>query len=195
MSRYGGDVEPDPQRERDTSDQRNVEREWSPYDDAAAAEDAEWRKGRRRRTLLGIGVILLVLCVAGSVTGYILYDRATKVDRSTPAVVVLQYVNATFDERDLAKAESFECDSGSAQSPLQALLTELENLERKFNIRVSVSVADFATDIRGSNAVVNADLLIDVPEKDGDPSRARQTWAFELEDTDGWRVCAASRKS
>ena len=189
-----GGVEPDPQRERDSPSQRNVEREWSPYDEAAAAEDAEWRKGRRRRLLLGLGVALLVICVVGSVVGYILYDRATKVDRSTPAVVVLQYVNAIFDERDLAKAESFECDSSNGQLHLRALLNELEDLERKFNVRVTVSVADFKTDIRGSNAAVNADLLIDVPEEDGDPSRARQSWNFELEDMDGWRVCQAVKQ-
>jgi hypothetical protein len=129
-------VEPEPQRERDTPSERP---DWSPYDEAAAQEDAEWRRGRRRRWWAIVGVAALMLCVAGSAVGYILYDRATRIDRSTPAVVVLQYINAVFDERDFGSAEVFECDSSDAQQPLRALLDELEAVERKFNVRVTVS--------------------------------------------------------
>jgi hypothetical protein len=57
-----------------------------------------------------------------------------------------------------------------------------------------VSPSDFATDIKGSEAEVQTDLLIDVPEEDGDPSRAKQVWKFQLRDEDGWRVCGAARQ-
>ena len=185
-------MEPDPQRERETPSDR---RDWSPYDEAAAQEDAEWRRGRRRRWLAILGVASLLLCLTGSAVGYILYDRATRIDRSTPAVVVLQYVNTVFDERDFESAEVFECDSSDAQRSLRSLLEQLEEVERRFDIRVTVSTSTFATDITGSDAVVRTHLLIDVPEKDGRPSRDNQAWVFRLRDEDGWRVCKAERES
>src|SRR4051812_13662744 len=51
------------------------------------------RKGSRRRTalLVGIGVVL-VLCLIGSIAGYVTYDRATKLDRSQPYVTLYQYL-------------------------------------------------------------------------------------------------------
>ena len=46
----------------------------------------------RRKLLLGLGAFMLVLCLAGGIGGYIWYDRATRIDRSTPAIVVEQFV-------------------------------------------------------------------------------------------------------
>lgn len=194
MSRYGGSVEPDPERERETSSQRHAEAAWSPYDEAAAQEDAEWRQGRRRRWWATVGGVFLAMCVVGSVVGYMLYDRATRIDRSTPVVVVFQYVNAVFDARDFAQAELFECESSESEKPLRALLTSVEEIERRFDVQVTVSASNFSADIQGRNAVVEASLLIDVPEADGDPSRSNQRWRFELRDEDGWRVCEAAKQ-
>ncbi|GAA1032408.1 hypothetical protein GCM10009557_30830 [Virgisporangium ochraceum] len=183
-------MEPDPQREHGLE----AERQWSPYDEMAANEEAEYRRGRRRRWLLGLGAIALVMLVVLGVAGYVLYDRASRTDRSTPVVVVFQYVNAVFDERDLDHARLFECDSGDPGKPLQELLTSLEELERRFDILVTVSATDFRSDIRGSSAIVGASLLIDVPEADGEPSRSRERWVFDLQDDDGWRICGTRRE-
>jgi hypothetical protein len=194
MSRYGGGVEPEPPRERDNPRQRHVESDWSPYDEAAEAEDAEWRRGRRRRMLAISGVVLLVLCLIGSIAGYLWYDRATKIDRSTPVVVVEQYVYTIFADRDLAGAEIFECD-GASRDGILGLLADIEERERKFDIAISVSTANYSSSTVGDTAEVKVSLRIDVPEEDGKPSRSTQQWQFQLRDDDGWRVCSGQRAS
>lgn len=155
-------------------------------------EDAEWRRSRRRRTLAWLGAGLLVTGLVGSIAGYIWYDRATRIDRSTPSVVVERYVYTIFDDRDLAGAEALECRDGSRQN-IRSLLTDIEDLERTYNILVTVSTANYSTTILGDQADVEVALRIDVPEEDRKPSRSTQHWRFHLRDDDGWRVCDASR--
>jgi hypothetical protein len=158
------------------------------------SEASERREGRRR-TLLIVGAFFLVVCLGGSVVGYVLYDRATKIDRGTPVVVVFQYVDAIFELRDNGQAKLFECDEATARSALQPVLDDLEERERRWDIRVKVSVTNFESSEEGASARVEADLLIDVPEADGKPSRSSQRWTFELRDEDGWRVCSAQQIS
>lgn len=196
-------MEPDPQRERDTADsqrerdspgQRAAEQAWSPYDELAAREDAEWRRSRRRRSLAWFGVALLVLCVVGSVGGYIWYDRATRVDRGTPVVVVFQYVDTIFTSRDIHRAESFECDGVNPSEPLLEVLRQVEDRERQFNIVFIVKVTEYKTEELGKTAKVEAMINFIAPVENGGNSQLRQPWLFELEDDDGWRVCRATKQ-
>ena len=191
MSRYGGGVEPEPRRERETPSERP---DWSPYDEAAALEDAEWRRSRRRRWWAIFGVAFLGLCLLGSAAGYILYDRATRIDRSDPELVVEHYVYAIFGDRDLDRAAVFECHDSSARKSVQALLSEIEERESRFNISITVSTANYSSSVVGDNAEVAVSLRIDVPEDDGKPSRSTQDWRFQLRDEDGWRVCGAAKQ-
>lgn len=184
-------MEPDPQRERETPSER---REWSPYDEAAAQEDAEWRRGRRRRWWAIVGVAALMLCLAGSAVGYILYDRATRIDRSTPSIVVEQYIYTIFEDRNLDGADVFECRNSSSRASMQALLTDIEERETKYNIVIKVSTANYSSSVVGDSAEVSVSLRVDVPEEDGRPSRSTQRWRFELRDEDGWRVCGAAKQ-
>lgn len=187
-------MEPDPQRERDTPSQRDAEQAWSPYDELAAREDAEWRRSRRRRSLAWFGVVLLVMCVVGSVVGYIWYDRATRIDRSNPVVVVFQYVDSIFTSRDIERAKSFECDGANPREPLLEVLQQIEEREQQFNIIFIVKVTDYETDELGATAKVKATIDFFAPVDNGGLSQVRQTWVFEMKDEDGWRVCRASKQ-
>jgi hypothetical protein len=162
-------------------------------DSWAAEEDALQRRQERRRTWALLGAVLLAICMTGSVVGFVLYNRATRIDRSTPVVAVFQYVDAIFEQRDAGQAKLFECEKASGRAALDAVLDDLEERERRYGIHISVSVTNFASSVEGTSAQVQADLLIDVPEADGKLSRSSQRWNFDLRDEDGWRVCSAQR--
>jgi hypothetical protein len=190
-------VEPNPAPERPGNEDRtSIGRAHDPAVSTPSVDFgvSERREGRRR-TLLVVGSFLLVVCLVGGVVGYVLYDRATRVDRSTPVVAVFQYVDAIFAVRDAEQAMLFECDEATGRAALQPLLDDLEDRERRFGIQIKVSVTNFASTAEGATARVLADLLIDVPEADGKPSRSSQRWRFDLRDEDGWRVCDAQRAS
>ena len=182
-------MEPDSPREHG----QDAERQWSPYDEMAANEEAEYRRGRRRRWLLGLGVIALVMTVVAGIAGYILYDRATRTDRSTPVAVVYQYVRAVFTDRDLDRAAQFECDGASPSDPLVEQLRQVEERERKFNVIFIIEATNFETEELGASARVRTDIEFVAPTN-GNLSQLRQPWLFELKDEDGWRVCRASKQ-
>jgi hypothetical protein len=160
-----------------------------------AAIDAAERRAGRRRTLLILAAFLLVVCLVGGIGGYVWYDRTTRIDRSTPVVVVFQYVDAIFELRDVDHARLFECERSNGRAALQMLLSDIMERERKFDIRLSVSAGDFESAVEGAQAEVRTSLFIDAPEVNGETSRSSQPWKFTLHDDDGWRVCSAQRVS
>lgn len=186
-------MEPDAQRERGTPGKTQPEAAWSPYDEAAAQEESEWRQARRRRGWLITGVLGTVLLVAIAAGGYLWYDRATQPDRNTPGIVVEQYVNTFFEDRNPDSADAFECNEGDAADRMKELLAEIEGREENFGIIVKLATANYSTSIVGNTAEVAVDFRIDVPEEDGKMSRSTQRWKFQLRDEDGWLICNAER--
>lgn len=194
IDRYGGEMEPDlPHPEREAAPDSSADE----ADDVRQPRAAEPRRRPRRlrRFLATLGVVVLALCAIGGAAGYLWYDRKFKIERGTPAVVVFQYVDALFDARDLTRAKLFECSNGSARRPLLELRSEVEERERRFDIRITVTTSGLSTNEFGTSSEVRGNLVIAAPEKNGDVSRLSQPWVFELRDEDGWRVCAARRES
>ena len=177
----------------DDADRQSVHHDRDVDTSTWTADEESDKRGGRRRTLLVLGAFALVVCLAFGIAGYVLYERATRLDRSTPVVTVFQYVDAVFEVRDDGQAELFECKKSTGRAALNVLLDDLKAREQRYSIRITVSVTNFAESVEGSKAQVQADLLIDVPEADGKPSRSNQRWSFDLRDEDGWRVCSAQR--
>jgi len=186
-------VEPNPANDwPDKSDKPAipVNRDADSYSSAAV----ERVPSHRRRNLLTCGVFFLALCLLSGVVAFVLYDRATRKDRGTPNVVVFQYIDAIFDQRDPSEAKLFECKASNGRAALEALLNEIEEREQRFDIRISVSTGTkFDTSIEGTRAQVKVDLIVTAPEANGERSRSTQFWQFDLRDEDGWRVCSAQR--
>jgi hypothetical protein len=152
------------------------------------------RRGRRRRLLFGAAIFLLVLCLVGSVAGYVWYGRKTRIDRSTPVAVVSQFVDAIFTYRDPVRTERFECDGTDPSGPLLEQLRLMEDRERQFNIIFIITAQNFLTEEIGTKARVRAEIQFVAPTGNAGLATLIQPWVFELEDDDGWRVCKATKQ-
>ena len=162
--------------------------------DLASAPDPAGGLGRPakgrvklRKVLLGALIVLAVLCVGGLGTAYFAYDKATRPDRSTPGVVVQQFVNSTFNDRDPSEAKLYTCRSPQL-GEVDAMLADFVQREGQFDTRFTVTLTNTSPRIDGDSAVVEADLLVTTSA-----SRSFRHWRFDLVDQSGWRVCAARR--
>ncbi|MGW5667920.1 hypothetical protein [Micromonospora sp. NPDC003776] len=155
-----------------------------------APAPAPERPRRRLRTVLAVVAgVLALLCGTATVVGFVLYDRATAPDRSSPDVVVVNYLQAMLVSRDDNKARLFTCD-GSVPS-VDELRDQIVSRERELGISFSINIEKVAaSNIDASNAVVTA-VIRKSAVVDGVQQSLTDTWRFELKDQDGWRVCSA----
>src|SRR5205807_9927072 len=66
------------------------------------------RRRRFRQFLVVSTAVMALLCLGGLGTALLLYDRATKPDLSTPALVTREYLSAFLVNRDDVRAAQFE---------------------------------------------------------------------------------------
>ncbi|MET7398444.1 hypothetical protein ABZS66_33645 [Dactylosporangium sp. NPDC005572] len=144
--------------------------------------------------LLAIVSISALVCLAGSLTAYVLYDKATTPDRSTPEGVLEQYIEVKFNTRDEPRAKLFECSSADLVA-LEQALNDAKALEARFSASVTITPASFDVSVHGDDADVRAILNFVVPEADGRKTTSRQEWNFELRYDKSWLICNALRVS
>jgi hypothetical protein len=134
---------------------------------------------------LVLAIIAGFAVVVGGGTAFLIYDRATAIDRSNPEVVVSQFLRAALVERDANSLSLFVCRQWSVQDamreaappPGDSVMSTWHDYVTRTNgdsANVSVTVEFF----RGTGAVTGGSLA---------------TWHFTLEDQDGWRVCSIRR--
>jgi hypothetical protein len=130
---------------------------------------------------------LAVLCVGGLGVGYLFYRQVSEPDRKTPAVVVEQFVEATFNERDHSRARLFTCPNAQL-GELDQLMSDLRARESQFNTRFTVQTANLNVHTKGGFAAVDAELQLSTSV-----SRSTQLWQFDMKNESGWRVCGAQQ--
>lgn len=155
--------------------------------DGAASMGAERSGSARRRAprlLLIAGSFVLALgAVTGGVVAFLVVDKATSVDRSTPQVVTAQFLNTALKLRDGDRLPLFLCNSWSVTAALAATAPPTDR-------QVTVSWGDTSTQITGKSALTNVTVqFISLRPR----ARHSETWTLELRDEDGWRVCGLSR--
>ncbi|MGW0213020.1 hypothetical protein ACWDXH_01340 [Micromonospora chokoriensis] len=161
----------------------------------AAAPPAPPPPRRRMRTVLTVVAgVLAVLCMAGAVTGYVLYNRAAAPDRSAPDVAVDNYLRAFLVDRNDARADLYTCERGAELEAIRTLRSDLLEREKRFNVAISVSWASLSVEKQGGSAAVAVTLIISA-RIDGINQSDRQPWQFETRDDDGWRVCSGTKVS
>ena len=143
--------------------------------------------GRRRKPSIQLVVALAFLgliLIAGTV-GLIVFDRATAIDRSTPTVVVGQFLVASFDDRDTRRVALFVCEQLEAGQALDETVSGIDP-------DLSVSWGDFSIDQNGDIATVTGQLRFRLDQAGTSYSSVEQ-WRFNMVKQDGWRVCGIQR--
>jgi hypothetical protein len=141
---------------------------------------------QRSRRTISRGKLLLIILIAGgvlAVTGagaaFLLYDRATEVNRSTPTIAVHQFLSAVFVQRDDDRAKLFTCREWTTQRSAEA--------RGRFDPEVKVKWERVTEQSReGKQALVTARLQL-LWQGFAD----FQQWRFEVVKDNGWRVCSA----
>jgi hypothetical protein len=152
------------------------------------------RRNLKAALLIVAGMLAGVLLVVGGIA-FTVYDKATRIDRSDPDVVLEQYITSVFDRRDQERAKLFTCGSDSDLGDINRFLDTVTGLEKKYSIAVTVQVISSRDSIRDDRATVDAKLAMDVPEESGVTSRAVYDWRFPMENRGGWRICGADNLS
>ncbi len=148
----------------------------------AGGKKRRWRRGLLTWLLVGATVV-----AAGVMTfTFFAYRSYTEPDRSTPVLVVEQYVNATFDG-DEPRARRFECGRPEL-TDLEAMAADISRSESQFEIDITVRAGEYKETINGDTATVTTRL-----EVSSAVSSSFRTWEFTLRDQSGWRVCGAKR--
>jgi hypothetical protein len=152
-----------------------------PVQAAAPAPVPARKRGRFRRLLLVVAVIVGSSVVLGGAIGVVVYDKATAIDRSTPTVAVRQFLQAAVVDRDVSRIALFVC---AQWSPTEALSAVGEKLD------ASVMVNWGVTSVQESGDQAQAQVRITFTA--GGFSDV-QVWRITVAREDGWRVCALQR--
>ena len=148
--------------------------------------------GKLKRVVLIVAAVVGIGAVGAGAVALRTYDQATKIDRTHPEAVLVEYVNAELVVRDEARTELFTCADSHKLAELRALQEQLRQEEGVggFTTQVTLGTAD----IRDGGRTIVSDISLS--QGSGVEVRTRvQTWRFTLVDEDGWRVCGAEQIS
>ncbi|PMR62974.1 hypothetical protein C1A38_01325 [Verrucosispora sp. ts21] len=156
---------------------------------------APQRPRRRVRTVLAVVAgVLAAMCLGGGVVGYLVYDRATTPDRSSPVVVVDSYLRAFLVDQNDVRAELFTCKDTAELEQIRKLRSDLADREERFKTEMSVSWGAVLVEQAGDNAEVTVDLLFSA-RIDGVRQYDRQSWKFVARLGEEWRVCSGTMEN
>lgn len=143
---------------------------------------------RRRRPVLLVLLILVGAAVlVGGVGAVVLYERATAIDRSTPAAVARQFLQAAIGDRDDARVALFICRDWTTEHAIAETLDRLDP-EAKATWVIGETVLT-----RAGEAVVNVRVRLQYPGEVA-PS-GEETWELILREESGWRACGIEKRS
>ncbi|GIE87455.1 Rv0361 family membrane protein [Actinoplanes regularis] len=166
----------------------------SPARSVATLATSRKRGGSPRARLwlaLSAGVVAL-LCLGSFGVIVALYDNATKVKRSDPSVVMVNFLSAYMTHRNDQDAALYICKDKSDLGELSLFRREIEAAEKKYSIEVVVTWRNLNVQISGDHAAATVDIVRTV--SDGS-ERTSAPWKFDLLNDGDWRVCSASPNS
>ncbi|WP_229067767.1 hypothetical protein [Actinoplanes sp. DH11] len=154
-------------------------------------------RSRRARLFLALaGGIMGLLCLGGAGIFFILYDDATKVERTEPAAVVDNFLGAYFVDRNDEDANLYVCSSGRSLEAIEEFRRELVDRESATGGSVAVGWRDLVIDDPGDGSkAARVTLTVDGMVNNQPVSNSEHYWELRLVDSDGWRVCGATKVS
>lgn len=153
-----------------------------------AARQRPAAAGPRRHRILVVALVVLGFLVAvGAVAGFVLYDRATAIDRSTPAIVADQFLESALIHQDPARVGLFTCRGWPPSEALHQVLPRV-------GPDVGVSWGDIVAEETGGSARVFVQVRFSL-SGGGAIQRQIESWQLQLVREDGWRVCSLRREA
>lgn len=152
---------------------------------------AGWSRARLVLTVLAGALALL--CFGGAGVGYLLYDRATRPDRSAPDVATSNYLRAQFVERDDDRIRLFQCADGSGLGAIRQLRAEIEQQEQRLETMIIVSWGELVVERADETSATVRTSVRRTAMVDGALQSLADDWRFSLVEEDGWRVCGAEK--
>ncbi|WP_433298842.1 hypothetical protein ACQP2F_44590 [Actinoplanes sp. CA-030573] len=153
------------------------------------------RRPNRPRLILAIlAGVMAILCLGGAGVVFLVYDQATKVDRSEPDVVTDSFLIAYLVNRDDKAAALFTCrDPDLAE--ISALRDQLVAREKQFNVKVSVSWGALTRQpVTTGQEDVTTQLTISGSANGQISSSRNEDWRFRVVSQDGsWRLCSGTK--
>ncbi|MGC4852689.1 hypothetical protein ACLQ24_04675 [Micromonospora sp. DT4] len=146
------------------------------------------RRRRLRTVLTVVGGVLALLLLGGVATGFVLYNRAAAPDRSTPDVVVDNYLRAFLVDRNDARANLYTCEGATQLDSVRSLRSDLVAREQELNVTILVSWGSLDVEGHGKAASVVTTIRRSATV-DGTQQSLTDTWQFDVKDQEGWRVC------
>ncbi len=183
------DMPPLPEQEAPPSPavptQRPGDRSKGPLPSAAAPH----RRRNWRLILVAVTGVLTTLCAGGSLTAYLLYDKATAPDLGTPIGAVRQYLNAYLSDRNDIRAAQFACNGKPDLPDVRAARDDIVRREKQFGVSIHVSADTIrVTTQTDHDADVSAHVVL-ATVVNGSSQRAVEQWTFHTHEDSGWRVC------
>lgn len=125
-----------------------------------------------------LAAVAAFVLVAGGV-GFVLYNRATEIDRSTPTVAVHQFLRATFVDKDDDQVKLFTCTQWTKE--------RTGEVQRRFDPDVRITWEDVVLQSQQEHQAVVTVRMRLVFQGFVD----FQDWRFDVVEENGWRVCGA----
>jgi hypothetical protein len=135
--------------------------------------------------------MVALFCLGGVGIALIVFRQTTEPDRSTPDVVVFQYVRALLVDRNEIRARELTCDGSLGTAEILGLRDEIDARQKELGVEIATTVVNVVNDIHGSDAHVSVDLRRSAMV-DGRSQVLNDPWRFVLLDTKGWRVCGSA---
>ncbi|MFF4881033.1 hypothetical protein [Micromonospora sp. NPDC000668] len=135
--------------------------------------------------------VLALLSIGAVITGYVLYDRASAPDRSSPDVVVVNYLQSALVSRDPNRAKLFTCD-GTVPA-LEEFGAQIAQREQELSASFSINIENVAVSKDGPAYASVVAVIRRSATIDGVQQSVTDTWQFDVEDREGWRVCGGTR--
>lgn len=147
------------------------------------------KRHRARLWVALIGGVLALLCLGGAGVVALLYNNATKIERSAPDAVVDSFLRAYLVDRDDKEASLYECKSGGDFQKIAAFRSDIQSREKEYSISIAASWTSLTVVDQAGKTTVSTDIVRAI--SDGS-ERTTDRWQFQLVDEDGWRVCGAT---
>ena len=117
------------------------------------------------------------------------YHKATEIDRSDPQVVLIRYLDATFERRDPEMAGLYTCANPGELQPINEMRADLERREKEFGVGITVTNGPMTA----GRSEISTTLTMEAFKDGARNSRWMESWRFRMADEEGWRVCGAER--